>query len=449
MASLRSLLALGLATALVVASCGDATGGSDPTSQPPPTEVTTVPPSDAAGPAVLVASDLSRQEGDPNAATPVATAATEFAADLYAELAAGEENLVFSPYSVAIALAMTRAGAAGSTAEEMDAVLHLAGIDDPHGGFNALDQALAARSGMVARDDLTEAEVVLNVANALWGQSDTTFEAEFLDLLAAEYGAGMRLVDYRADAEAARVEINDWVADQTEDRIEDLIPSGALNSLTRLVLTNAVYLLAPWELPFDEAGTIPGDFTRLDGSVVAADLMQREATYDYAAGDGWQAITLPYAGRGMAMTVIVPDAGRFAEVEAALDAALLDEIAGGTAPTPVRLRFPSFEFRTQAGLVPALRALGMAESFDPGLADFSGMTTEEDLYIGEVIHEAFIAVDEEGTEAAAATAVVMQARAAAPEPPLDLAVDRPFLFSIHDAGSPVPLFLGRVMDPTA
>jgi serpin B len=322
---------------------------------------------------------------------------------------------------------MTRAGAAGATASEIDDVLHWTGVSDPHGGFNALDLLLAQRSGTFTRADGTEADVTLRVSNALWGQRDTTFEAGFLDLLAEQYGAGMRLVDFQADASGARREINDWVSDQTEDRIEDLIPEGALDQMTRLVLTNAVYLLAPWESPFVKGATAPGTFTRIDGSTVQAELMRQTARFPYATGEGWQAVEFPYAGGQLAMIVIVPDAGRFAEIEDGLDGSQLNQIGSSLEELRVDLRFPSFEFRTQAGLKPALEALGLDTAFDRQRADFSGMTSEERLFIADVLHEAFIAVDEEGTEAAAATAVVMNTMSA-PLEPLE--------------------FLGRVMDPT-
>jgi serpin B len=397
---------------------------------------------------VLAAADVPRVAGDVMAQSEVAAASAAFALDLYRQLAKESENLVFSPHSVALALAMTRAGAAGVTAEELDTLLHLAGVTDPHGGFNALDQELSGRSGTYRRGDGTEAELQLTVANALWGQRGTKFEEGFLKLLAQQYGAAMRLVDYKTDSEAARVEINKWIAEQTSGRIEDLISEGGLNSLTRLVLTNAVYLLAPWEAPFDEDGTSPGVFYLVDGSEATAELMHLYEPLRHASGDGWQAIELPYAGRELSMIVVVPDKGRFGEIEAGLSASRLDEIAAELSGTPIDLRFPKFEFRTQAGLLPALVALGLDDAVDPSRADFSGMTTEERLFIAAVIHEAFIAVDEAGTEAAAATAVVMAA-SAAPSEPVQLTVDRPFMFQIKDATTGSVLFFGRVMDPAA
>lgn len=394
--------------------------------------------------------DVERVEPSADAALEAGAALDAFAADLYAQVAGGSEgNVVLSPYSVAVALAMTRAGAAGDTADEMDAVLYAELLDDLHASFNALDQELAARPGDKERADGSEAELVLPTANSMWGQRDFAFEDPFLELLAAQYGAGMHLVDYMADFEGARREINEWVARQTKDKIPELIAEDILSVDTRLVLTNAIYLKAPWEHPFWEEGTEPAPFHLLDGSTVDAPSMSLHTDLGYAEGDGWQAVELPYAGNELSMVVIVPEEGSFADVETNLDGDLLAEVVDGLAATDVALRFPSFEFRTQASLKDALSALGMPLAFVPGQADFSGMTKEARLYVFAVVHEAFIAVDEEGTEAAAATAVVMNDEGAMPSEPVELTVDRPFLFVIRDSATGAPLFMGRVLDPTA
>jgi len=418
------LVIVALSAALATSGCGDGSAGA---------------------PHVA---DVSRAEGDVAAQGDVVDATASFAVDLYQQLATDGENLVFSPHSIALALAMTRAGADGMTARELDTVLHLAGITNPHGGFNTVDQELSSRSGTYMRVDRTEAELQLAIANALWGQQGTKFGADFVELLAHQYGAGMNLVDYATDAGAARVEINDWVADQTDGRIDELVPEGALDSLTRLVLTNAVYLLAPWETPFVKGSTSSSVFHLVDGSETTAELMRLVEPLRYATGDGWQAVELPYAGRELSMIVIVPDQGRFDEIESTLSTAQLDEIQAALTSIRVNLRFPQFEFTTQAALLPALAALGLDEAIDPSLADFSAMTANKSLYIGDVIHHAFIAVDEDGTEAAAATAVVVQMMSASP-PSFELTVDRPFMFQIRDATTGSVLFFGRVMDPSA
>jgi serpin B len=214
------------------------------------------------------------------------------------------------------------------------------------------------------------------------------------------------------------------------------------------VLTNAVYLDASWAIPFDPKATAEGAFVRLDGSEVTVPFMHQEESLPFAIGDGWRAVELPYVGGELAMLIVVPDDGRFDEVEAAIGGRLLDDAAAALEPATVRLALPKFEYRTRETVSSVLRRLGMATAFDPQSADFSGMTTEERLFIGEVIHEAFIAVDEAGTEAAAATAVVMRATAA-PVDAVELTVDRPFLYSLYDRATGAILFMGRVLDPAA
>ena len=256
----------------------------------------------------------------------------------------------------------------------------------------------------------------------------------------------MRLVVFAAATEEARETINDWVAGETNDRIPELIPTGVLSPATLLVLTNTVYLLADWALPFPGEATADGSFTRLDGTTATVPLMHQLLSADYAAGDGWQAVDLPYVGGQVAMLVVVPDEGHYREAEA-LAAGLFAEARAGLSPTNLRLALPRFEFRTQASLPETLRSLGMIDAFDAGLADFSGISADGGLFISDVIHEVFVSVGEAGTEAAAATAVVML-RGAPPEP-VELTVDRPFLFWIYDRATGSVLFMGRVLDPAA
>jgi len=374
----------------------------------------------------------------------VASGMEAFGTDLYALLATGDGNLVFSPASIVTALAMSYAGARGVTAEEMARVLHL-DLDDEafHQAMNALDLALESRSFAEGDEG-----VQLSTANSLWGQEGVTFEQPFLDTLGADYGSGMRLVDFKAAADQARVQINEWVASETNDNILDLIPQGALDPLTRLVLVNAVYLDATWEHQFDPNETTDGPFTLLDGGRVNVPLMHQTSSFPYGTGDGWQAIQMPYAGNDLAMLVIVPDEGRFTDVEGRLGRGLLDDAVASLfgVQSSVSLTIPKFEFRTQAGLNTALHDLGMPTAFDPDTADFSGMTTEETLYISDVVHEAYIAVDEKGTEAAAATGVVMRATSA-PLEEVRLTIDRPFVFALRDVPTGALLFLGRVTNP--
>jgi serpin B len=425
----RTIAALVLVLGLVAAACGD--GGTS-------------------SPGALIASDLERHAPEAPAGDVAAVAAgnNAFAAAAYALLAAEEGNLVYSPASIRLALAMTYAGARGQTAAEMAEVLHI-DLDDAalHAAFNTLDQALASRNQeFPATGDGVERKVQLSIANSLWGQNGFTFAPEFLDTLAENYGAGMRVVDFVEAAEAARQAINDWVAEETNDRITDLIPEGVLSEATRLVLTNAVYLDATWASLFDKGDTWQAPFFLLDRSQVTVDTMHQDGSFPYAAGDGWQAVELPYVGGELAMLFLVPDSGRFAEVEGLVGAGLLDQVVAGLESTQVDLGLPKYEFRSRSSVADLLAAMGMPAAFDPGAADFSGMTTEDRLFISDVIHEAFIKVDEEGTEAAAATAVVMNLTSARPEG-VDLQIDRPFLFSLYDRETGEILFMGRVLNP--
>ncbi len=397
------------------------------------------------GPAAAqeIRSGAPRASADPAAAQDVRAAMDAFSADLYKILAREQGNVVLSPYSVGVALAMTRTGAVGETLQQMDTVLHAALSKDLSAGFNALDQALAKRPGKLKVGDRT-LELELATANRLWGQKDFTFERAFLDTLARDYGAGMQIVDYKTAHEAARRTINDWVASRTRDRIKDLIPQGVLDEQTRLVLTNAIYLKAAWLLTFNDA--VLGTFHLANGSDVQVQLMSQSETLAYGAGDGYQAVRLPYVG-GLSMVVIVPDAGKLDSFERGLDGATLRRIASGLSSTQVMLTMPKFSFRSKAQLKDALSELGMPVAFTDR-ADFSGMTKQEPLEIADVIHQAFIAVDEKGTEAAAATAVVTRATSA-PQRPIELKIDRPFLFLIQDDETGAILFMGRLADPRA
>ncbi|MBN1944644.1 MAG: serpin family protein [Bradymonadales bacterium] len=368
---------------------------------------------------------------------------SRFAVDLYRLL--GEEqdgNLFFSPHSISVALAMTYAGAEGQTETEMAETLHFTLEESRlHPAFNALDLELNSR-GEQSEQDGTEFR--LRVVNALWGQIDYGFLAGFLDLLAENYGAGIHLVDFVNATEEARQIINDWVAEQTEDRIQDLLGPNAISTLTRLVLTNAIYFKAGWSLVFDEDATSQGTFHCLDGNEVSVPMMHLFEGIGFVEGEGYSAAELLYKGEELSMVLIVPDAGQFEAFEADLSAELLDEIVGGLEITPVALGLPKFDFASEFELGDALKALGMPTAFD-ALADFSGMDGTHNLFISRVIHKAFIAVDEHGTEAAAATAVVMDFGAM----PYELQVDRPFFFLIRDVQTGAILFMGRVVNPTA
>ena len=368
-----------------------------------------------------------------------------FAFDLYQALREEEGNLFYSPHSISLALAMTYAGARGETERQMADTLHLTlSQDQLHNAFNGLDLELAKRGeGAQGKDG---EGFRLNIVNAIWGQRDYKFLGEFLDVLAENYGAGLRLLDFINAPEEARITINDWVSDQTEGRIEDLIPQGVIDALTRLVLTNAIYFNAAWLSPFDEDATGDGRFYLLDGSNVTVPMMRQTESFGYAEGEGYQAVELLYDGSELSMVILLPERGHFEEFEASLDADQVDSILGDLGYKAVDVSLPKFEFESEFSLVDTLAAMGMPIAFS-GAADFSGMTGSRDLYIAEILHKAFVSVDEAGTEAAAATAVVMKETAI--EEPVEVTADRPFVFLIRDIETGAVLFLGRVANPLA
>jgi len=360
-----------------------------------------------------------------------------FAFDLYHALREQPGNLFYSPYSISAALAMTYAGARGETERQMADTLHYTLPQDRlHPAFNALDLALTGA------DDFT-----LHIANAIWGQAGHQFLAAFLDTLAQNYGAGLRLLDFVKEPEPSRRVINDWVSEQTEQRIQDLIPGGAITPDTRLVLANAIYFKADWLHTFDPERTHDGPFYTLDGGQVTVPLMAlgEPASLAYAQGPGYQAVELPYTGNKMAMLILLPDAGQFEAFEAALTTQRVAEILDGLERQQVALTMPRFSFESSFGLAQTLAAMGMPAAFSD--ADFAGMDGGHDLFISDVFHKAFVAVDEAGTEAAAATAVVMKVTAA-PVDNVQLTADRPFLFLIRDTETDAILFVGRVVDPS-
>ncbi|NUM46045.1 MAG: serpin family protein [Anaerolineales bacterium] len=387
---------------------------------------------------------ITSPDVDAAAVQQLAAGNTAFALDLYQALKTPDANLFYSPYSLSLALAMTYAGARGNTETQMAQVLHFPSQDTLHPAFNALDLALTARANGKKAFELT-------LANSLWGQQDYVFEPAFLDTLAANYGAGLRLTDFAHAPDPARVAINDWVSDQTQDRINDLIPEGAIDSLTRLVLANAIYFNAQWVHPFAAESTSDAPFNLLTGETINVPMMRMEEPVPlaYGQGAGYQAVELPYQGEQISMLIIVPDAGTFPAFEGALTPEQYTTLVNGLTPQMVNLILPKFTFATTFSLSDTLAGMGMPDAFDPDLADFSGMDGTTDLYIAHVFHKAFVAVDEAGTEAAAASAVVMNLESARPMEGVVLFVDRPFLFFIRDMETGTILFAGRVVAPEA
>jgi serpin B len=341
-------------------------------------------------------------------------------------------------------MSMARVGARGATAAEMDQVLRGLGSDQLAEAANALDAALAARSGSFPDAAGKSQPVVLRIANALFPQRDMPMQAAFLDTLAARYGAGAWLVDYRADPEAARLAINAWVAEHTQDRIPSILHPGDVTADWRLALANAIYLKAAWLNPFIEDQTTPADFRLANGSTVSVPTMSGFADLPFATGAGWKAVELPYVGRDLAMLIVVPD--DLERFERGFDPAILGTVVRALTTTRVDLKLPRFDIESRADLGELLAALGMPTAFS-GDADFSGITTAEALQIASVIHQANITVDEKGTEAAAATVVGFDTSGGGPEP-VTLRVDRPFLVVLRDVPTGAIVFLARVADPS-
>jgi serpin B len=379
-------------------------------------------------------------------ATTLASDNAAFAFDVYKQLVLTNTNLVFSPASISIALAMTYAGAAGTTASEMASTLHFTlPPAQLHPAFDALDLALTSRGqGKLGADG---GPMQVNIVNALWAEKTYAFRSDFLDTLAANYGAGVNLLDFLNAPDPSRLAINVWVAGQTNNKIQDLLPQGSVDSWTKLVLTNAVYLNAAWKTPFDPNNTHDGSFTLLDGSTVTATFMGADLPGPLAVqGTNFVAAALPYADDNLYLLVVVPDAGQFSQVESSLDSTALATLVAGLTSQQVILSLPRFKIETGADLVDLLKAMGMTSAFISGVADFSGMDGTQNLFIRDVVHKAFIDVAEKGTEAAAATGVLMSGSGA----PTGLLInaDRPFLYFLRDQPTGAILFMGRVLDPS-
>lgn len=369
---------------------------------------------------------------------------TAFALELYAKLGAPGGNLFFSPYSISSALAMTYAGARGGTAAGMQQALHFnLGPDGTHPAFAVLQARLA--------DIERKGRIRLAIANSLWPQQDHPFLPEYLALVQAAYAAGITPLDYAGDTEGARQTINRWVEKRTQDKIKDLVPQGQLDAASRLVLVNAIYFKGSWAVPFKPAQTAPADFFVAASSAVKAPLMSQMRRVPHGDFADCQVVKLLYAGGDLSMLVVLPkERAGLPALEAHLTPERLAEWRAGLGEREVQLCLPKFKLTWGVyKLNDALKALGMTAAFDDTLADFSGMDGQAAwLYIGAVLHKAFVEVNEEGTEAAAATAVVMQPRAMRPPVPVEFRADHPFLFLIQEEQTGAVLFLGRVADPT-
>ena len=434
-------------------------GAEPPAAVPPATQAPT--PAAFTNPAPTVSTAVDALRSDRERSAPVVGAAdlselvrgnNAFAFDLYRTLSDGEGNFFYSPFSISQALAMTSAGAKGETLRQMEATLrHRLPQSSLHSAFNVLDRTLASRGQEPGGTPSDAGEGVqyfrLNIANAVWGQVGYHFLPDFLDLLAEHYGAGMMAVDFMGAPDESRVRINDWVAEETEGKVKDLLAPGVIEDSTRLVLTNAIYFNASWLWQFNPRDTEVRPFHLAGSGTVSVPMMTETSKefYGYANGDGYQAVDVPYSWGEMSMTILLPDEGALEEFEGSLDSEMLDRIIDDIETDYVTLTMPLFEFESQFSLGDTLAMMGMHDAFGDG-ADFSGMTGSKDLWIAEVVHKAFVSVDEEGTEAAAATAVVVPTSGPTKEP-IKVTVDRPFIFLIRDIGTGAVLFLGRVSNP--
>ncbi len=374
---------------------------------------------------------------------PLVEANTAFALQLYGKLRSTGGNLALSPYSISSALAMTYAGARGDTARQMEQTLHFdqskTGL---HERFGRLDAALKAAQGSNE----------LSIANSLWPQAKYPFREEFLNLLKRDYGATVTPLNYEREAEPARVTINQWVDDKTRHKIAEIIGPGVLNALTRMVLVNAIYFKGTWATPFPESATQPDKFYAQPDTAFTVPFMHERDHFRYGENDQLQVLALPYIGRQLEMVILLPRLrDGIGPLESSLTPASLAAWTSGMRNQQVNVALPRFKMSSGFSLAQALKAMGLNDAFDPSRADFSGMDGRAHwLYLSAVLHKAYVEVNEKGTEAAAATAVVVGARAVRiQEPPREFRADHPFLFLIRDSTTGSILFMGRVAKPEA
>jgi len=392
----------------------------------------------------VAADAVSQQEKKLVDVSGIVDGGNQFAFDLYEQLRSKDGNLFFSPSSISVALAMTYAGAAGETEAEMAKTLH---FDVPKDQVH--DEMRALQNYWTMPDKQTG--IRLNLANRLWGQQSYEFLPAFLTITREKYGAELARLDFSRANEASD-EINKWVSDQTEGKINDLISQDALSSVTRLVLTNAVYFKGGWADPFKKSRTKEEDFHLTATDSIKVPLMHRWAEFRYGAVDDLQILELPYGDDSLSMVVLLPkEKDGLADLEATLTFQNLQRwLKSVRHEDEVKVFLPKFKTTAEFMLSGTLQTLGMKSAFNPNAANFSGMTESEDVFISAVIHKAFVDVNEEGTEAAAATAMVMVGSAAPidePKEPPVFRADHPFVFMIRDNRNEAILFLGRITNP--
>jgi len=393
---------------------------------------------------------LFNQNSSPTNDNPISTeglsnvvdANNKFAIDLYSKYKTNEGNVFFSPYSISTALAMTYEGARGQTAEEMQKVFYFP--EDSNTMRNGY-------ANLYAEINKPDKKYKLSVANALWAENDFQFLDEYFNVVDQYYNGKVTNLDFKRDPEGSRVTINNWVEDKTNDKIKDLIPSGVINSMTRLVLTNAVYFKGEWVKQFNKDDTIERDFTTDSNNIVKAFMMQRtddESIYNYGENNILQILEMPYSGDDLSMLIILPKDNNLEDVEKSFTTDELSDWKDELKEQRVNVFLPRFKFETKYFMAEDLAEMGMPTAF--GNADFSGMTGKMDLAISQVIHQAFVEVNEEGTEAAAATAVIMKETSAGPGGPTIpvFNANHPFIFIIQQKDTGNILFMGRVSNPT-
>lgn len=369
-----------------------------------------------------------------------------FALELYAKLRSGEGNLFLSPYSISTAFAMTYAGARDATAAQMADVLRF-----PVEKKITSNEQLAAAFGRLQKTlmaDPNEKGYELSVANALWGQKGYEFKEQFIDLVQTDYNGRLSELDFAAAAESARKTINTWVEKKTKNKIKELIKPGMLNSMTRLVLTNAIYFKGNWAEQFKESMTHPAPFTLADGKRIDVPMMNQSNKFKYAETGQIQILEMPYSGDDLSMIILLPRKGvRLSDFEKTLSVKNLSPWISKLRKRKVIVSIPKFKITSEFSMASVLRAMGMTDAFTPGRADFSGMNGRKDLFISAVVHKAFVEVNEEGTEAAAATGVAIGITSISPSRPPIFRADRPFLFLIRQNKTTSILFIGRVANP--
>lgn len=369
---------------------------------------------------------------------------TDFALSLYQQIVSdADDNIFYSPYSISTALAMLYGGAANETERQMAECLRFNLPQKTlHSGFNYLSLELESRGdGSAAMDG---GVFRLNVANAQWWQKDYEVLTTYLDLLSVNYDAGIHTLDFATYPEPSRLAVNQWVSDQTEGKIEDLLPQRSVTSRTRLVLTNTIYFNAAWAQPFEKSETVDSPFYLLDETSVSVPMMRQTGYFGYGAGDNYKAVKISYDGGKLAMVIILPDAGAFAVFEASLSNTVIDTLSGAFETGYVTLALPRWEYRSSFKLKTMLGNMGMTDAFG-GAADFSGITGSPRLYVSDVFHEAFVKVNEAGTEAAAATGIPVPE--SDPPEPVSVTIERPFIYLIQDIPTGTVLFVGRVLNP--